>query len=131
MRTRKRGPLEIGNMHNESVPLYAVSASSSAPFVRHKFRAQATEVDGIRFSSKRESRYYCELLLARQSGSLLFFLRQVPFHLPGGVRYVCDFVEFWSSGEVRFVDVKGFKTPMYTAKRKIVEAQYPIKITEV
>lgn len=99
--------------------------------IRHKFNAVATEVDGIRFQSKREAKHYNDLLLAKRSGDLLFFLRQVPFHLPGNVRYVCDFAEFWKGGEVRFVDVKGFRTPMYRAKLKMVQATYPITITEV
>jgi hypothetical protein len=99
--------------------------------IRHKFNAVRTEIDGIKFSSKREAKYYQDLLLARKSGDLLFFLRQVPFHLPGGVRYVVDFAEFWKEGEVRFTDVKGFKTPSYIAKRKMVEALYPIEIMEV
>lgn len=96
----------------------------------HKFNAQPTELDGIKFSSKKESRYYLDLVLARRSGELLFFLRQAPFHLPGGVRYVVDFVEFWKNGDVRFVDVKGHKTSEYVAKKKIVEALYPVQITE-
>lgn len=99
--------------------------------LRHKFNAQRTEIDGISFHSKKESNYYQQLLMARKSGDLLFFLRQVPFHLPGGGRYVCDFQEFWKSGEVRFVDVKGFATVEYKSKKKIVEALYPIKILEV
>lgn len=98
--------------------------------IRHKFNAIATEVEGIRFASKREAKYYNDLLLAKKSGDLLFFLRQVPFHLPGNVRYVCDFAEFWKSGEVRFVDVKGFRTPMYGVKLRQVEALYPIQIIE-
>lgn len=98
---------------------------------RHKFNAKRTETDGIKFSSKRESAHYKNLLLAEQSGDLLFFLRQVPFHLEAGVKYVCDFVEFWRDGEVRFVDIKGFKTPMYILKKKQVESKYPITITEV
>ncbi len=97
----------------------------------HKFHAQRTDVDGVKFSSKKEARYYQQLLLAEKSGELLFFLRQVPFHLAGGVRYVCDFAEFWKNGEVRFVDSKGFRTPMFIAKKKMVEASYPIKILEV
>jgi len=76
--------------------------------IRHKFNAVRTEVDGVKFSSKKEARYYGDLSLAQKSGQLLFFLRQVPFHLGGGVRYVCDFAEFWANGEVRFVDTKGF-----------------------
>lgn len=98
--------------------------------IYHKFHNVPTEVDGEKFQSKKEARYYQDLCLARRSGDLLFFLRQTPFHLPGGVRYVVDFVEFWKSGEVRFVDVKGFRTPTYVMKKKMVEDLFPIKIVE-
>lgn len=102
------------------------------PFpIRHKFRNVPTDVNGIKFSSKKEAKHWADLELAKRSGILLFALRQVPFHLPGNVRYVVDFVEFWASGEVRFVDVKGFKTQMYKVKKKMIEAEYPIQITEV
>lgn len=99
--------------------------------IQHKFKNIPTEVNGVRFQSQREARYYQQLLLAKKSGQLVFFLRQVPFHLDGGVRYVCDFLEFWKDGEVRFTDTKGFRTPMYEVKKKLVEAQYPITIMEV
>jgi len=98
---------------------------------RHKFGNIPTFTDGIRFQSKKESRYYQDLLLARRSGDLLFFLRQTPFHLPGGVKYIVDFVEFWKSGEIRFVDVKGHKTQTYKIKKSLVESLYPITITEM
>ena len=29
------------------------------------------------------------------------------------------------------VDVKGFRTPQYIEKKKMIEATYPIKITEI
>ncbi len=130
MRTRTNRPLADGDLREAELSLPPISVDRT-PQLRHKFNAKPTETDGIKFSSKREARYYGELLLAKRSGDLLFFLRQVPLHLPGGVRYVCDFLEFWKNGDVRFVDTKGFKTPMYIAKRKIVEATYPIQITEV
>ena len=98
--------------------------------VFHKFNAIRTEIDGIKFASKKEAAYYQQLLLRRQAGDIIFFLRQVPFHLPGGVRYVIDFVEFLTDGSVRFVDVKGFKTSEYRAKKKMVEALYPIAVEE-
>ena len=96
----------------------------------HKFNAVRTEVDGISFPSKKQARYWQELQLAKKSGQLLFALREAPFHLPGGVRYVVDFIEFWADGTVKFVDVKGMITPIYKAKKKMVEALYPIQITE-
>lgn len=96
----------------------------------HKFHNVPTEVEGVRFDSKKEGKYWQGLMLARRSGDLLFALRQAPFHLPGGIVYRVDFVEFWANGEVRFVDVKGFKTRTYINKKKQVEALFPVKIIE-
>jgi hypothetical protein len=95
-----------------------------------KYKNVSTTMDGRRFSSLREAAHYQDLLLAQRSGDCLFHLWQVPFHLPGGVRYVVDFVEFWKDGTTRFVDVKGYKTEVYKVKKKMVEAIYPIKILE-
>lgn len=100
-------------------------------FIKHKFNAKKTVKDDIIFSSKMEAAYYQKLKMLQQQGELLFFLRQVPFHLPGGVRYVVDFIEFYLDGEIKFVDVKGMDTPLSIAKRKLVEAHYPIDITIV
>jgi len=102
---------------------------------KHKFFAKpATRewADGsvIHFASTKEARYFDQLQLAEKGGHLLFFLRQVPFHLPGGVTYRLDYLEFWSTGEVRCVDVKGRKTKQYIDKKKQVEALYPVKIIE-
>lgn len=99
--------------------------------VRHKFHAIATECDGIKFSSKKEARYYQTLKLRQAAGDVVFFLRQVPIHLPGGVKLVVDFVEFLSIGEVRFVDTKGVETESFKAKRRMVESLYPFKIETV
>jgi len=95
--------------------------------VKHKFHAKPTERDGFRFDSKLESRYY-ELLKVRMKADVLFFLRQVPFHLPGEVKYVADFLVFLQDGTVEVIDVKGKDTPISIAKRKMVEAIYPINI---
>jgi hypothetical protein len=100
--------------------------------VRHKYGAKPTTRDGIRFASKREAAYYDDLLLRVRSGGVITFLRQVPFHLPGGVRYVVDFLEFHRDGTVHFVDVKGMETASFKAKKRMVEDLYaPIKIEVV
>ena len=99
--------------------------------LKHKFRAIPTELDGIKFASRKEAKRYRELRLLEKSGELLFFLRQVPFHLPANVKYVCDFLCFWQDDTVTVEDVKGIKMPMYVLKKKQVEAIYPIEITEI
>lgn len=97
--------------------------------IRHKFHAQPTTRDNIRFDSKKEARYYQELQLRKKAGEVIQFLRQVPFHLPGNVVYRVDFLEFHSDGSVHFVDVKGMQTPEFILKQKQVEELYaPIKI---
>jgi len=97
-------------------------------YMKHKYGAKSIEHDGIKFSSKLEGRYYKQLLLRQKAGDVIFFLRQVPMHLPGNIRYVVDFVEFLSDETVRFIDVKGFDTPVSKLKRKQIEDIYPIKI---
>jgi hypothetical protein len=100
--------------------------------IRHKFHAVATLVDGIRFDSKKEAAYYAQLKLRQRSGEVVTFLRQVPFFLPGGVKYVCDFQEFRADGTVHFIDTKGVLTQSFKAKKRMVEALYaPITITIV
>lgn len=99
--------------------------------IHHKFHAIPTLKDGIKFSSRKEARYYDQLKLRKHSGEIVFFLRQVPFHLPGGTVYRADFQEFHSDGTVHFVDVKGMKTDSYKIKKREVEALYPVTIEEI
>ena len=98
---------------------------------KHKFGAVATERDGQRFDSKKEGRYYDQLKLRMQAGEVVMFLRQVPFHLPGGVTYRVDFQEFLADGSVRFVDVKGVETESFKVKKRMVETIYPVEIETV
>lgn len=100
-------------------------------FPRHKFHNIPTETDGIKFQSKKEARYYETLKARRAAGEVLFFLRQVPLHLAGGVRYVVDFLVFFTNGNCSFIDVKGMKLALYKVKKRLVEATYPITIEEV
>ena len=58
----------------------------------------------------------------------MFFLRQVPFDLPGGVKYRADFMIFWADGSVTVEDVKGYDTPQSRLKRRQGEVLYPVKI---
>jgi len=95
-----------------------------------KYHSIMEECDGIKFQSKKEAKYYRELLCRVHAGEVKYFLRQVPFHLKGGVKYLVDFMEVMADGKIRYVDVKGYKTKIYEVKRKLVEAVYPVKILE-
>ncbi len=97
-------------------------------FKKHKFNAVPTVNDGYRFDSKKEAARYTRNKLLIRSGEMIMQLRQVPFHLPGGVIYRLDFMEFYSNGDILLIDVKGIDTSVSKLKRKQVEALYPIKI---
>ncbi len=98
---------------------------------KNKYGSRSVTVDGIKFPSQREANRYCELKLLQRDGQVIYFLMQVPFLLDGGVKYLLDFMIFWTSGKVTHEDTKGCKTQVYILKKKQVEARYPIKIKEV
>lgn len=62
----------------------------SAPSIA-RYRKRA-ECDGIQFDSQLEMRRYKELKLLKAGGAIKYFLRQVPFHLPGGITARIDFM---------------------------------------
>jgi Protein of unknown function (DUF1064) len=101
---------------------------------KSKYRAKITEVDGIKFASKLEADRYKQLKLLKASGEVCYFLRQVPFDLPGGAVYRCDFMVIYPFGPLswaqhtEFEDCKGYMTPLSKLKIKQVEALYPVKI---
>lgn len=95
---------------------------------RSKYGAVKTQVDGITFDSKAEARYYERLKV--EVGPEYLVLRQPAFDLPGGVKYRADFLIVPAS-TARVVDVKGFETKEFKARKKMVEALYPIKLEVV
>lgn len=97
----------------------------------HKFKSIKSEYDGFKFDSKLEGAYYNHLKVLQRIGDVVFFLRQVPFHLPGNVTYKVDFQVFYSSGDIRFVDVKGMETKDFIRNKKQVESLFPVVIDVV
>lgn len=100
-------------------------------FHKHKYNAKQVEYDGIKFGSKKEGNYYLQLKLRQKAGDIIFFLRQVPFDLPGNTKYYVDFQEFRNDGTIHFIDVKGRETDMFKMKKKQVENLYPVIIETV
>ena len=98
---------------------------------RSKYFNVRTEVDCIKFASKAEAKRYQELKLMQNAGSIKTFIMQTPWLLTGGIKYVSDFLVFYTDGTVVVEDVKGVKTDVYKLKKKLFESYYPFKITEI
>jgi hypothetical protein len=104
---------------------------------RHKYKAEPTILDGIRFDSKFESEYYAELKILAASGEIadLALQPEFPLIVNGNVvaAIVLDFcyTDWRMGGKRRYVDVKGVRNRIYRLKKKMFEAQYGVTITEI
>lgn len=113
----------------------AVRAEDKAETRRTKYGNRRVEVDGLRFDSRHEAAVYAELTARVELGELKWVLRQVPFDLPGGIRYIADFVTVTPDGRIEGVyDAKSPATKqnrVYINKRKQMKALWGIEIREV
>jgi hypothetical protein len=95
-----------------------------------KYRNIPTVIDGLRFASKAEARRYQELCLLQRAvavytaNSVRWFIRQPSFDLPGGIRYIADFLVIWDDGRITVEDVKGVETQVFKIKKKLFEEKY-------
>lgn len=119
----------IGNVQKAPVPAPAEEAPKG-----NKYGNCRVTIDGKRFDSKKEARYYLETLLPLlEAGEIKLILRQVAFDLPGGIRYVADFCVVDRTGAFRVIDVKSEitrKNRVYINKRKQMEACWGIVVEE-
>jgi hypothetical protein len=105
-----------------------------------KYHAKPQVVDGIRFASQKEARRYGELKMLEKAGVICGLRLQPKYDLTvNGIKvgvYIADFAysagaRSGACGRAGVEDVKGFKTPLYRLKKKMVEAQYGIRIIEI
>lgn len=100
-----------------------------------KYRAQPTWVNGIRFASKREARRFGELLLLVKTGEIQNVQVQPAYPVTLNEIAICvykaDFRYQTRDGTWVVEDVKGVRTPVYKLKKRLMEAQYGIQISEV
>lgn len=110
-------------------------ADSGGPDKRPKYGNRRVEVEDMKFDSQHEADYYFGVLMARwRAGELRLLARQVPFDLPGGIRYIADFVTVDRDGAVQVIDAKSEATRRirtYINKKKQMRAIWRIEITEV
>ena len=105
-----------------------------------KYHSTPTEVNGIRFDSKREANRWAELRILERAGKIQKLKRQVKYLLiPSQYRdgkciereasYIADFV-YIKDGHLVVEDCKGFRTPEYRLKRKLMLQLYDIRLVE-
>ncbi len=87
---------------------------------------------GTVYMSKLEMDYRKYLDLLVKAKEVVSIEEQVPFKCEVNgclvCKYVLDFKVTYSSGVIEYVDVKGISTSVFTLKKKLVEALFPIKI---
>ena len=97
-----------------------------------KFGNKKTLIDGIWFDSKKEAKRYQDLVLMQKAKLIRNLMRQQPFELIEGVKYIADFTYFddTKGGEFIIEDVKGFKTDVYKIKKKLMKHFHNVEILE-
>lgn len=98
---------------------------------KSKYRANKVSIDGHTFDSQKEADYYCELKLRLQGNEINGFCLQPIFILAPGLKYKADFIVFNKDNSTEVIDVKGFKTKEYIAKKKVFEDKFNLKIKEI
>jgi hypothetical protein len=94
-----------------------------------KFRNVPTEIDGIRFASKREARRYADLKLLEQAGEIAGLKLQPRYPLTVNSLHVATYVGDFEyvetkSGRTITEDAKGVKTRDFINKAKLFHALY-------
>lgn len=77
------------------------------------------------YASKRESEYAAELSQLKAAGKVRAWIEQVPIRLPGGLKFVCDFLVIKSDGSVQLVEIKGMATPAFKMKMRLLQEAQP------
>ena len=120
---------------------------------KSKYGAKKAIVDGVTFDSIKEAKRYQELKRMQNEGIISDLKTQVKFILipvqrepdtvgkRGGiikgkviereVAYIADFVYTDTLGNTVIEDTKGFRTPEYIIKRKLMLYRHGIRIKEV
>lgn len=109
-----------------------------------KYHNKITEVDNIKFSSKREATRYFELKLMLKADLISDLELQPEFELQPkyiknkkiirAIKYIADFKYKDEHGNIVIEDVKSsatFKTDVYKLKKKMFEYKYQFTITEI
>ena len=110
---------------------------------KKKYGNEKVKIDGVVFDSKREADRWADLRVLERAGEIDRLQRQVKFTLipvqrddKGKVKerecsYIADFVYYDEHGDRVVEDAKGYKTPEYKIKKKLMLFFFGIEIKEV
>ncbi len=124
------------------------TAQALASLKKHKYGARRTTAcracgaeqececwDPVNFDSRKEARYYQELLLLKRAGHVTEIELQPEYVLQdrftkGGktyrpIKYRADFKITYADGTTEIVDCKGAATREFKIKQKLFEKRYP------
>ncbi|WMJ81955.1 DUF1064 domain-containing protein [Clostridium sp. MB40-C1] len=103
--------------------------------LKSKYGAKKIVIDGIKFDSKDEGRYYEYLKKLKAQGEILNFELQPKFTLiptfkykgktERAATYTLDFLVYHLDGHEEYIDVKGYETQQGTFKFKLLKSQHP------
>lgn len=104
-----------------------------------KYKNKITEINGIKFHSKKEANRYMELKLLQKAGKIkdIELQPKIPLLVNGkSIGYYIGDFRYYDNAKHRLIleDVKSpaTKTPIYNLKKKILETYNPpIEIVEV
>lgn len=102
---------------------------------RSKYGNRKVEFMGMKFDSKHELEVWLMLEDRRKRGEIMLVMRQVPFDLPGGIKYIADFMTITHDLRIEGVyDAKSEitkKNRVYINKKKQMKACNGIDIIEL
>lgn len=110
------------------------ASADQKPKKRSKYGNKRTEYAGKAFDSAHEAEVYKQLELRVRAGDLRGVICQQAFQLPGGVKYIADFVALKNDGTYDVIDAKSDATrkdKVYRIKRRQMREVLGIEIVEV
>lgn len=115
------------------------TANQGTPSKKLKYGNKKTEIDGIKFDSKKEAKRYGELMMMLKVGEIGLLERQVVFELKVEGKRVCKYIADFAytvqeTGLKVVEDVKSVATrklPLYMLKKKLMKQVHGIEIKEI
>src|SRR5438552_15212615 len=100
-------------------------SKANSPLRYSKYKAKPHIIDGYRFDSKKEAQRYSELKLLEYAGEISHLIVHPSFIIEINKVTICcyeaDF-RYLELGKPIVEDVKGYKTPVYKLKKKLMKA---------